>query len=67
MRLHPRTMVVQRAAGEIRMAILKLVEQHDLTIAETIGILAEAISGEVKWLIRQERHPNDPDKGGDEA
>lgn len=45
----------------------KTEEKYQLTQGESLRILLEAAANEVKYLIRLERHPNDPDKKGDEA
>jgi hypothetical protein len=60
-------MIVQRASIEMRQALLELEIKHNLSLAERIGIYAEMLATEAKYAIRAERHPNDPDKGGDEA
>jgi hypothetical protein len=66
MPLHPRTMVVNQAKAEIGMAISNIVIEHKLTYAELFGILGGEISGVAKFALREERHPDDPGKGGDE-
>lgn len=45
----------------------RIQEVHKLTYGEWFSILGGEIAGLAKYLIRTERHPNDPDKGGDEA
>jgi antitoxin component of RelBE/YafQ-DinJ toxin-antitoxin module len=45
----------------------KTEEKYGLTQGESLRILLEATANEVKYLIRHERHPNNPDKKGDEA
>lgn len=40
---------------------------HDLTYGEWLQILGSEIAGISKYLIRHERHPDDPEKQGDEA
>jgi hypothetical protein len=67
MSLHPRTTPVQRASVEIQQACLELMVKHDLTFAEQVGIYAEMLASAAKYARRDERHPNDPDKYGDEA
>lgn len=67
MRLHPRTLPVQRAGNEIRGELLNLQLKHDLTDVEMLQILAESAQSLLKGMLRVERHPDDPDCGGDEA
>lgn len=56
------------AIGEEFLTEIKKVEkQYELTQGETLKILLEAAADQAKYLIRYERHPNDPDKKGDEA
>jgi hypothetical protein len=66
-RIHPRTRIVQRAEIEIGDAVSEAIERHDLTIIEVTQILASAQLHWLKYALRAERHPDDPDKGGDEA
>ena len=65
--LHPRYFKVAEAGAEINLAILKLEEKHDLTVAEMVRILLEIAMDFNKFQIQHDRHPNDPDKKGDEA
>lgn len=56
------------STGEEFLTELKAVEkEYELTAGESLRILLDAAAGEVKYMIRHERHPNDPDKKGDEA
>lgn len=66
MRLHKRTMPVQKAANEFRAYALDWVERHDLTYGEIVGIIAESLGTIAKFMRREERHPDDPEKRGDE-
>ena len=67
MSLHPRYFIVGKAKVEFTEAVEKIVAKHDLTIAEVISMVAEYLSTYAKYRIRAERHPNNPDKGGDES
>ena len=64
--IHPREKAVMQAEQELRKALVKIF--HDLTEAEYIKVLGTVLAGELqtlaKWMIRAERHPNDPDKPG---
>jgi hypothetical protein len=66
-RVHPRTRIVGLANLAIGEAVLKAIQEHELTDAEIAGILAEQILRWNKYAIRHERHPDEPGKGGDEA
>jgi hypothetical protein len=67
LKLHSRTMLVQRASADIRTALLDLQEQHDLTDVEMLGVVGEWQAGKLKWMLRAERHPDEPGKRADEA
>lgn len=67
MKLHPRTLPVQRASADIRAALWTLQDQHGLTYAEMLGALAEHQQRIAKYLLREERHPGEPDRKADEA
>lgn len=67
MRLHPRYFIVQKASSELTGFMLDLIEKHELTHGEIAKLLAEEILTWTKYEIRAERHPEDPEKKGDEA
>ncbi len=66
MKINPRVAVVNRASADITRSIVDISGVHDLTSAELVSILAENIQREAKFLIRLERHPNQPGKMGGE-
>jgi len=66
MKLHPRTLPAQRASNEIEGALWALADKHNLTYGEMMSALTRAMQSVVKYLIRSERHPDDPEKRGDE-
>lgn len=66
MKLHPRTMIVSKASNEFAAFTLDLVEKHELTYGEIVGIFADRLASFAKYMRREERHPNDPEKRGDE-
>lgn len=66
MKLHPRTLDVQRASSFIRGRLLDMQETHDLTDVEMLRILIEHQQSITKYLLREERHPGDPDRKADE-
>ncbi len=67
MKIHPRTLPVQRARCEIELAVLELAEKHGLTAGELMGAIGSLLSSLGKHAVRQERHPDDPDSPGDVA
>jgi hypothetical protein len=68
-RLHPRERIVSEARIELVRAVLDWREKHDeLTDGELFsivgGVLGDQITSMAKYLIREERHPGEPDKPG---
>jgi hypothetical protein len=59
---HPREPIVRRAALDLSDFALKLREKNDLSYIEYLGILNEEIARVLKYALRAERHPDDPDK-----
>jgi hypothetical protein len=66
MKLHPRTMTVERAEVELSQFLLQWAEQHELTWCEMARALTEQIQMCLKYMLRAERHPEDPSKKADE-
>jgi hypothetical protein len=67
MRLHERFMRVREAEVELQGWCTGWMDRHDLTYLEAIGALLSEALNLKKYALRTERHPEDPDKGGDEA
>lgn len=65
MKIHPRYDVVNRARGRIRTAITYAIREDELTHIELLGILNEVTATWLKFALRAERHPDDPDKSAD--
>jgi hypothetical protein len=65
-KLHPRFFIVRKAALEAQEAMAKIEQKHGLTIFETLGVLEEMMQDEIKYGLRAERHPDDPEKKGNE-
>lgn len=59
--------IMAEAALEFSKSFTTIVKKYDLTYGEMFGILSDMMSTWSKYMRRGERHPNDPDKGGDEA
>jgi hypothetical protein len=66
-RIHERTQTVQRAGIEMAIACSEIWQKHDLTTAEYVHCLAQLPAQTTKYLLREERHPDDPEKRADEA
>ena len=66
MKLHERVMLCHAARVEIGEALGKAIERLELTHLELIGILNEEMAAWIKYGIRSERHPDDPEKRGGE-
>lgn len=64
MKLHEREMIVAAADVDLSMFILKLMEKHDLTAAETCQMLAGQIATVCKYQIRVDRHGDASKPGG---
>ena len=56
MKIHPRTMVVQKAEAQIQLAVSKISEEFNLTHGEMVRILSGLLAFEAKYMIRNERH-----------
>lgn len=66
MRLHHRVMSMQTAHNEISKAVVCAIEKYDLTYWEVLSCLNQVQAAWIKWAIRDERHPDDPEKRGGE-
>jgi hypothetical protein len=67
MRLHERTIPVERAEIEFRETFRAWQQKHDLTFGETFRILGNLMAREATYMVRQERHGEESDKRADEA
>ena len=67
LRLHPRTMPVKKADAELHAFLALWQKHHGLTFAEVAVILADRQQNALKYVLRAERHPDDPDRKADEA
>jgi hypothetical protein len=67
LRLHRRTMLVQRAESEFRVVVLDFLDKNDhLTDVELAQIMLLAPAIPLKYALRAERHPDDPSRKADE-
>jgi hypothetical protein len=65
-KLHPRTLPVQGASIAIRTELDMLQERHGLTDVEMLRVLIEHQQTLTKYLLREERHPGEPERKADE-
>lgn len=67
-RRHPRDIICSQAELGIRNAIADIVELYKLSDAEQLQVVMNACNGNlnnlVRHMIRDERHPDDPNKPG---
>jgi hypothetical protein len=63
--VHERTFLVQQVGNEISTAVTNIVAQHELTYIELLTILNMIEARWLKSALREERHPDEPDKGAD--
>jgi len=68
MKIHPREAAVKAAELDITKAITKAIEDHKLTRGEELRVVNSAAMGWIaaiaKYEIREERHPEEPDRPG---
>jgi hypothetical protein len=62
-KIHPRVMDVQKARNDIDAAVSEAMKKHSgLTYLELLSILNSIAASWIGWGIRDERHPDDPEK-----
>ncbi len=67
MKLHRRTLPVQQASIKIQAQLDLLQQEHDLTDVEMLRVLLDHQQTLTKYLLREERHPGQPERKADEA
>lgn len=65
-RISEEALRVEKARAKIAVEINELWEKHDLTAIEFLQALNTVEATVLKYMLRAERHPNDPDKSADE-
>lgn len=65
MKIHPRRVIVARAATEIAQAVVDVTEKHGLTVAEVLTVLVGEMQEYTKYVLRIDRHGT-TDKKADE-
>ena len=66
MRVSARSQEVAIAQSEIAVKLNKLQAEHGLTNIEMLQAVTSWQGTALKYMLRTERHPDDPDKGADE-
>jgi dTDP-D-glucose 4,6-dehydratase len=64
-RRHSRAVLVVNAENEIRAQVWKIQGDQDITNVEMLQILVRMQQSILKYMLRAERHPNDPDQPAD--
>jgi len=67
MRLHKRHQVVREAQMDLECRVIDWTRKYDLTWCEAVKCLQVVASRYLTYILRLERHPNDPGKKADEA
>lgn len=67
MRLHARTQLVNRARIDVDQALDDVQRQHNLTYVEMLQLVNQWQQECLRFMLRLERHPGDPDKHADQA
>ena len=66
MRLHSRTMSVKSAEVDLSQFLLQWAERNGLTCCEMARALTQQTQVCLKHILREESHPEDPNKKADE-
>ncbi len=68
MKLHERTLPYQKARADFGLMVCDFCKSHpDLTYLELLSVMNESLAAQLKYAIRQERHPFDDEKRGGEG
>lgn len=66
-RIHPRAQIVSGAEQQISRRVAEIANTVDLTHVEVVSILLRLAADWHRFVLRSERHPDDPNKKADEA
>lgn len=61
-KLHPREEIVRAAQSDLLEFMLKWSRAHDLTAIEETQLLLSQVDMTLKYALREERHPDEPDR-----
>ena len=63
MRLHPRVMLCQKHRADFLGMLLDFLKDRDISYVELLIVINEVTANNVlKYMLREERHPDDPEK-----
>jgi len=65
-KLHKRTLPVNRSGAKLTDMLWKFQDDHELTYVEMLRLLIEHQQRITKYMLRDERHPEDPNHKADE-
>ena len=65
MKIHPRSIVVDKAALDAAVALDGIANNYHLTTTELFIIINRYQSNILKFALRSERHPDDPSNPAD--
>ena len=65
MKRHPRAAIVAKAGAAIIFKVSEVTDEYDLTETELAKILNEQMASVIKYMLRAERHPEDPETPAD--
>jgi len=65
MKRHPRAIAAQKAESEISESISAIAEKHELSDIELLQIMNGLLATTLKYMLRAERHPDNPDLPAD--
>lgn len=66
MKEHKRAPIVRRASAELGAALMDWSRQYDLSSVEYLQCLNAQSASCLKFMLRRERHPDDPDTPADQ-
>lgn len=66
MKLHHRVPIVHKAHNELDEMVSCIIKKYELTYGELYSIINQVQASWITYQIRDERHPDDPDKRGGE-
>ena len=67
MELHERTLFVNITQAKLSVHFWQTASEAKLTDGEIVQCLSSMLQSAAKYMVRNERHPNESEKRGDEA
>ena len=63
LKLHPRVMLCQKHHADFLGVLCDFLKDRDITYTELLIVINEVTANNVlKYMLREERHPDDPEK-----